>query len=48
MADTILEVKNLTKYFKTKHGMLHAVDGTAERFLNEIRSMLEERKKERA
>ena len=27
MADTILEVKNLTKYFKTKHGMLHAVDG---------------------
>ena len=27
MADTILEVKNLTKYFKTKHGTLHAVDG---------------------
>ena len=26
MADTILEVKNLTKYFKTKRGMLHAVD----------------------
>lgn len=27
MADTILEVRNLTKHFKTKHGMLHAVDG---------------------
>ena len=27
MADTILEVRNLTKYFKTKYGMLHAVDG---------------------
>jgi len=27
MSDTILEVKNLTKYFKTKRGMLHAVDG---------------------
>lgn len=27
MADTILEVKNLTKYFKTPRGMLHAVDG---------------------
>ena len=26
MTDTILEVKNLTKYFKTKRGMLHAVD----------------------
>jgi len=27
MSDTILEVKNLKKYFKTKRGMLHAVDG---------------------
>jgi len=27
MIDTILEVRNLTKYFKTKRGMLHAVDG---------------------
>ncbi len=27
MADNILEVKNLTKYFKTPQGMLHAVDG---------------------
>ena len=26
MADTILEVKNLKKYFKTPKGMLHAVD----------------------
>ena len=26
MADNILEVRNLTKYFKTPHGMLHAVD----------------------
>ena len=26
MADNILEVRNLTKYFKTNHGMLHAVD----------------------
>lgn len=26
MADVLLEVKNLTKYFKTKHGQLHAVD----------------------
>ncbi len=26
MADNILEVKNLKKYFKTKSGMLHAVD----------------------
>ncbi len=26
MSDVILEVKNLTKYFKTKRGMLHAVD----------------------
>lgn len=26
MADTILEVKNLKKYFKTTKGMLHAVD----------------------
>ena len=25
--DPILEVKNLTKYFKTKYGLLHAVDG---------------------
>ncbi|MEA4920938.1 MAG: oligopeptide/dipeptide ABC transporter ATP-binding protein [Clostridiaceae bacterium] len=27
MSDTILEVKNLTKYFKTPRGLLHAVDG---------------------
>ena len=27
MSNTILEVKNLTKYFKTPKGMLHAVDG---------------------
>ena len=27
MSDTILEVKNLSKYFKTPRGMLHAVDG---------------------
>jgi len=27
MSDTILEIKNLKKYFKTKRGMLHAVDG---------------------
>ncbi|MCR4804672.1 MAG: ATP-binding cassette domain-containing protein [Clostridia bacterium] len=27
MADVILEVKDLKKYFKTKSGMLHAVDG---------------------
>jgi peptide/nickel transport system ATP-binding protein len=27
MSDTILEVKNLKKYFNTKRGMLHAVDG---------------------
>jgi len=27
MSNTILEVKNLTKYFKTPRGMLHAVDG---------------------
>ncbi len=27
MADKIIEVKNLTKYFKTPKGMLHAVDG---------------------
>jgi len=26
MADNILEVRHLTKYFKTNHGMLHAVD----------------------
>ena len=26
MKDTVLEVKNLKKYFKTKKGMLHAVD----------------------
>ena len=26
MADTILEVKNLKKYFKTARGTLHAVD----------------------
>ncbi len=26
MSKTILEVKNLTKHFKTPHGMLHAVD----------------------
>ena len=27
MAEKLLEVKNLKKYFKTKQGMLHAVDG---------------------
>ncbi len=27
MADTLLEVKNLKKYFNTKRGLLHAVDG---------------------
>jgi len=27
VSDTILEVKDLKKYFKTKRGMLHAVDG---------------------
>lgn len=27
MTDNILEVRNLTKHFKTKRGMLHAVDG---------------------
>lgn len=27
MQEKILEVKNLKKYFKTKYGMLHAVDG---------------------
>ncbi len=26
MANTLLEVRNLKKYFKTSHGMLHAVD----------------------
>ena len=26
MADNILEVKHLKKYFKTSRGMLHAVD----------------------
>ena len=26
VADNILEVRNLKKYFKTNHGMLHAVD----------------------
>lgn len=29
MADKILEVKNLCKYFKTPGGMLHAVDGVS-------------------
>lgn len=29
MADYILEVKDLKKYFKTKRGMLHAVDGVS-------------------
>lgn len=29
MADNILEVKNLCKYFKTPKGMLHAVDGVS-------------------
>ena len=29
MANTILEVKNLTKHFKTKRGLLHAVDGVS-------------------
>lgn len=27
MSDTIMEVRNLKKYFSTKRGMLHAVDG---------------------
>ena len=27
MAEKLIEVKDLKKYFKTKHGMLHAVDG---------------------
>lgn len=27
MADNILEVRNLSKHFKTKHGALHALDG---------------------
>ena len=29
MAETILEVRNLKKYFKTPHGALHAVDGVS-------------------
>lgn len=29
MADKILEVKNLSKYFKTPRGLLHAVDGVS-------------------
>ena len=29
MADTILQVKNLKKYFHTKKGSLHAVDGVS-------------------
>ena len=29
MTDTILEVKNLKKYFKTRRGMLHAVDNVS-------------------
>jgi peptide/nickel transport system ATP-binding protein len=29
MADNILEVRNLKKYFKTSRGMLHAVDGVS-------------------
>ena len=29
MADILLEVKDLKKYFKTKKGMLHAVDGVS-------------------
>ena len=29
MADVLLEVKDLKKYFKTKKGMLHAVDGVS-------------------
>ena len=27
MPDIILETQNLKKYFKTRRGMLHAVDG---------------------
>ena len=27
MAEKLIEVRNLKKYFKTKHGLLHAVDG---------------------
>ncbi len=26
MSNTLIEVQNLKKYFKTNHGMLHAVD----------------------
>ena len=29
MADIVCEVRNLTKYFKTKSGILHAVDGVS-------------------
>ena len=29
MAETILKVENLTKYFTTPRGMLHAVDGVS-------------------
>ncbi len=29
MSETILEVKNLSRYFKTRSGMLHAVDGVS-------------------
>ena len=29
MGNVLLEVKNLTKHFKTPHGMLHAVDGVS-------------------
>ena len=29
MADVLLEVKDLKKYFKTRKGMLHAVDGVS-------------------
>ena len=29
MSNTLIEVKDLKKYFKTPHGMLHAVDGVS-------------------
>ena len=37
MADTILEVKNLKKYFKTARGTLHAVDDVSFRSRGERR-----------
>ena len=34
MAENILEVQNLVKHFKTKRGMLHAVDGVSTRIMD--------------